>query len=405
MRYVFLVSSLIAAGPLLASACGSDEQPVITPTPTEMSTERDFDSGARNVITSPDTEAFVGDWLSLVVDGSGNPVVSYYDLAEYDLKLLRCGNAKCSAGNVIASPDTAGQVGAYASLVLDGDGNPVLSYFDSTNEDLKVLHCGDRDCSTGNVITSPDTQGDVGRYTSLVLDGKGNPLVSYYDGTNLSLKVLHCGNPDCSAGNVISSPDTAGTAGTSLALDGNGNPVISYRDLTNYDLKVLHCGDRDCSTSNVIASPDTEGRIDRATSLLLDSDGNPVVIYRDSTNEVLKVLRCGDPNCTFGNVITALSTTGDVGRYASLALDSIGNPVIGYGDLTDVNLKVLHCGDANCTSGNVATSTDTTGKPGLSISLALDASGNPIVTYVGSGHDMRLLHCGNPNCTEPVPDD
>ena len=359
-------------------------------------------------ITSPDEDGSVGSHSSLALDAADRPVISYYDATNGNLKVVHCGNPNCTAGNVIAKPDTGANtagpeedVGAYTSLALDGDGNPVVSYLDVTNRDLKILRCGNENCTSGNVITSPDTEGDVGFWTSLALDASGNPVVSYTGSTNRLLKVLHCGDPTCSAGNTIEFPDLEGPNGeyTSLERDASGNPVVSYH--ANRALNVLHCGDPACSSGNTITSPDTEGWVGKYTSLVLDADGNPVISHCDFANGDLKVLHCGDPECASGNIDSSPDTASLVGAFTSITLDAFGNPVVSYTYAGGVALKVLHCGNATCTGGNVLTTPD----PGGAVytSIALDAQGRPVVSYNGADADLNVLRCSGPDCTGTKP--
>lgn len=247
-----------------------------------------------NSITTPDTNT-VGTQTSMVLDAAGKPAVSYY---AGHLRVLRCGNVTCSSGNTIADPDTVGPVGFNSSIAIAPGDLPIVSYYDDEPGNLNILHCGNPTCTSGNVITTPDS-GAVGQYTSIVLDpGTGFPLVSYYDAALGNLRFLHCGNATCSSGNSIATPDSNGDVGsyTSLELDSGGKPVISYRDATNGDLKVLHCGNTTCTAGNIIARVDTVGNVGYDTSLALAA-GVPVVSYYDQTNQDLKVALCGDVNC------------------------------------------------------------------------------------------------------------
>jgi hypothetical protein len=318
-----------------------------------------------NSITSPDT-AWVGEHTSLALDSLGNPVISYMDAGNADLKVMHCNDPNCDptfSGNGpenITSPDTMGNVGYYTSLALDADGNPVVSYrrpnSGPTVGALKVLHCATPYCN-GSSIMEPDPGADGGVTSSLILDASGNPVVSHFDGdaAHLDLRLVHCNDAACAnGGESLTAPDTVGYvgSGSSLALDADGNPVVSYQHGDGY-LKLLHCDDPNCSgnESGNIEIPDASGNI-LQTSLELDSSGGPVVSYYEHNNGDLKVLHCNDPNCdptvNGPESITSPDTTGDVGSYSSLELDASGNPVVSYYCVNTGDLKVLHCNDPNC---------------------------------------------------------
>ncbi|MCH7698844.1 MAG: hypothetical protein IH865_07900 [Chloroflexi bacterium] len=372
--------------------------------------------GGPTIITVPDAERHVGYYASLALDENGNPVVSYFDATNDDLKLLHCNDPNCSGGDEsITAPDTIGFVGRYTSLVLDASGNPVVSYRNSSAGSLSVLHCNDPNCAGGDEsITSPDTTGIVGVYTSLALDAAGNPLVSYYDARNHDLKLLHCNDPNCAGGDEsVTSPDTTGRVGlhTSLALDAVGNPVVSYYDETNHALKVMHCNDVTCvgGDESVIAvdtTGDTPGAV-YDNSLALDTNGNPVISYFSSNNSTgsLRLLRCNDPNCAGDDESITTPDTGFVGSYSSLELDSSGNPIVSY-NASQNSLRLLHCNDPNCSGSDESiTKPDVPGGIGAQYtSLALDSGGNPVVSYFYTGsNNLKLLHCGDANCSKAYP--
>ena len=54
-----------------------------------------------------------------------------------------------------------------------------------------------RNIPASNVITTLDATGDVGEYTSFTIGADGLGLISYWDATNDDLKVAHCENAFC----------------------------------------------------------------------------------------------------------------------------------------------------------------------------------------------------------------
>jgi hypothetical protein len=348
------------------------------------------------LVLTLDAGGTVGKFTSIAIGMDWLPVISYWDETNGDLKILHCGNAACTTGNQATAASTAGNVGANSSLAIGTDGLPVVSYRDVTNGELEVLHCGNPTCTAGNQVTPVDS-GDVGYDTSIAIGSDGFPVVSYLaGGSPPTLKVFHCTNPACTAGTAttVDVGPMAVATGTSIAIGTDGFPVVSYYRSSTDDLKVLHCQNVAC-TSSSWQIVDSAGSVGDFSSIGVGAGGLPVVSYRDGTNGDLDVLVCGDAACTTSSMTTP-DTTGTpaspLGYDTSLVIGADGFPIVSYyDDAANGDLKILDCGDAACTSGNTIVTVDTAGNVGRYSSLAIGADGFPVVSFTDeSNGDLKF---------------
>ena len=186
-----------------------------------------------------DDVSFAG-YTSITVGTDGMPIIAYHDGSLNDLKLVHCTTITCETSDSPQDLDSADVVGRYTSIAIGTDGFPIISYYDDTNDDLKAVHCTNVACTSHETPQTLDATGNVGQYTSLAIGTDGMPVITYYDATNDDLKVVHCTNPACTSTDSPATVDSSGDVGTytAIAIGVDGRPVVTYTHVTNEKLKV-----------------------------------------------------------------------------------------------------------------------------------------------------------------------
>jgi len=268
-----------------------------------------------------------------------------------------------------------------------------ISYRDYSNQALKYATCASS-CSSASswTNTTVDTTGNVGYWTSLTLDSNDAVHISYRDTTNGDLKYATCASSCSSAVSwTKTSVDNSGDVGayTSIAIDSNDAVHISHYDYANDDLKYATCASSCSSASSwTKISVDTTGNVGYYTSLAIDSNDAVHISYRDTTNQALKYATCASScSSAVSWTTTSVDTTANVGAYTSIAIDSNDAVHISYHDYTNEDLKC-----ATDKSGSWATTTvDSTGDVGSYTSIAIDSNDAVHISYFDETNDYLKL--------------
>jgi hypothetical protein len=355
----------------------------------------------RHIASTLDNVGNVGYDPSITTGVDGLGLISYYDETNGDLKVVHCNDVVCSTATT-STVDSAGDVGGFSSITVGSDGLGIISYYDydAIDGDLKVAHCNDVVCSTATTSTI-DSVGNVGGFASITIGPDGLPLISYYDYTNGDLKVAHCNDVQCSSA-TITTIDSSGLVGTwtSITIGSDRLGLISYQDVVNLDLKVAHCSDVQCSSAT-ITTIDSAGDLAECTSITVGRDGLGIISYTDETNDDLKVAHCNNVLCTSATA-TTIDTAGYVGDFSSITIGSDGLGVISYYRSDTGNLKVAHCNNVDCSQAS-SNGVDSAGDVGFGTSITSGADGLPLISYYDyTNGDLKVVHCSNRFCIPHV---
>ncbi len=132
-----------------------------------------------------------------------------------------------------------------------------------------------------------------------------------------------------------------------------------------------------------IQTVDSEGSVGWYTSLALDSSGNPHISYFDATNHGLKYAVYNSSHWNIEMIDSTDSAGATAGLYSSLALDAGGNPHISYFgyDFNVYSSTQLRYATFDGSAWDIQMLSGP-GHRGWYTSLDLDASGNPHISHV-----------------------
>jgi hypothetical protein len=309
--------------------------------------------------------------------------------------------------------DGAFGVGKYASLALDSNNRPHISYYDTLNGALKYatydgsnwqIRTIEQAFSTAALPFSGDQSLEIDPelaprssdprewdHTFLNLPQEYLGQAGAFDEFQAPVEFLESGLPipapavdlqgldddqvtaaslDPSSSLSIASIDGRGFGlYTSIAIDPFNRPAISYYDAGNGDLKFA----RWTGSAWEVSIVDSSGDVGLYTSLAIDSSGYNHISYYDASNQDLKYARWDGLNW----LIRQADSTGDVGQHTSLALDVNKNPHISYYDSTQGNLKYARWTGSAWEIRIV----DSPGDVGMFSSIALTSANAPLISY------------------------
>lgn len=357
-----------------------------------------------------------GFYIDMAIGRDGLPVISHYDASAEGLRVTHCGNMGCTAGNVSTLVDhpPAKVVGLWTSLAIGSDGVPVIAHADATARTLRLTHCGDPTCAAGATTVEPDpvSGGSAIAFRGWVAIGAdGLPVLSHSDLSGRALRVTHCGNVTCSAGSTSTTiVQPAGSGGFvssgPVAIGGDGLAVVSHTEVDPSvpggpaTLYLTRCTNQTCTAATAVAT--LQGVYNVALGgLAIGSDGWPFMTRGSHISQTLDVTHCATPTCsTFSVTLADAPAGGNVGRDSDVAIGTDGLPVISHWDYAAQALRVTHCGNLRCQSGNISTTVDDpAGAVGSHTAIAVGVDGFPVIAHRdATAQALRVTKCYSRDC-------
>ena len=356
-------------------------------------------------ISELDRDGLVGYSNSVAISREGFPVISYHHLNAGDLKLAYCQDTDCSRAKIHLL-DWAGDFGYYTDIASSNSGKIYVSYIDKKKGDLRVIRCLDSKCGRAqiNVIDRGEGQGGyVGEYNSLAITKDGRPIISYFDSSKNDLKLASCTDNECTSftNRAVVSEGMVGEYTDLILNETTDHPIIAYQDRTNQKVKLLLCEDELCEKfkSHDIDEVSAEGG---DISIYQNSSNDLYISYYDFKNNYLKLAVCKDTDCENSkstvNLVEAKNLPGIFYSWNSITTNDLGNTIISFYDMSTSHLGIVYCENKLCTEKEIIY-IDKVGDLGTYASLISNDEGKLYISYYDSKIGaLKIASCINKRC-------
>jgi hypothetical protein len=260
-----------------------------------------------------------GEYPSVAIDPSGTVHVAYRDIDNNALRYARRLEGVWYRSELDA---TAG-AGEYTDIAVEDDGTAHVAYRNGSVGSL--VYGVVRDGEFRSVVVDST---NAGTYASLGLDSEGDAHVAYYDN---SARDLFYAKGNLAAFGTPVPLATTGDVGSyaALAVDSANVVHLAFRDATNADLKYAHNG---TGTFSVVTVESGASNYGNYAALAVDRSRVAHLVHKDTTANDLRY-----SSNALGIFSSAAVDTANVGSYARIALDGVGNAYVAYkNDQTNV---------------------------------------------------------------------
>lgn len=265
--------------------------------------------------------------VNIYVDASNNPHVvytTYPTTSTESLYYMKKSSGAWSVPTLIATDDSAD----WAEMAVDSDAHVHLVWKQGHGASRYIKYATN---TTGSFVTTTLSTTLGGWVPSVTLNASGNPLVVWTEGGSLLYRAWS--GSAWSAEVDIDGTTTVMNKKPSIAVDSSGYIHVSYAANggagLGCDLKYAKY-----ISSWVLTTIDTAVYAQH-TSIDTNSTPNPTITYYETTNYDLKYRTYSSS----WSSATSVASTGDVGNYCTLVIDSTNYLHIGYYDKTNAVVK------------------------------------------------------------------